>query len=218
MKLYGVYLSPFATSIMMLLEAKSVEYELVMPPGGLGSEEFGHINYMQRIPVLESDDGDFVYESAVIAQFIDELYPMPNIAGSSPLEVAQNRTLARLADLYLLHGFLAVSGELQEKRFDSDVVKHSIATAQRGLRDIEETMKRTEYRITETFTYADCFLIPGMHIVDLLLPVVGHKDYLGDLPTLSAYWKAAQSSERHGFYIDKMRQAVKLRRETGEAM
>ncbi|WP_321325396.1 glutathione S-transferase family protein [uncultured Parasphingorhabdus sp.] len=218
MKLYGVYLSPFATSIMMLLEAKSVDYELVMPPGGLGSEEFGHINYMQRIPVLESDDGDFVYESAVIAQYIDELYPMPNIAGSSPLEAAQNRTLARLADLYLLHGFLAVSGELREKRFDSDVVKHSIATAQRGLRDVEETMKRTEYQISETFTYADCFLIPGMHVVDLLLPIVGHSDYLADLPTLSAYWKAAQSSERHGFYIDKMRQAVKLRQETGEAM
>ena len=218
MKLYGVYLSPFATSIMMMLEAKSVDYELVMPPGGLGSEQFGHINYMQRIPVLESDDGDFIYESTVIAQYIDELHPEPNLAGNTPLARAQNRTLARLADLYLLHGFLAVSGELQEKRFDSGVVKHSTATAQRGLKDIEETMKRTGFQIGETFTYADCFLIPGMHIVDLLLPIVGPKDYLGEFPTLSAYWKAAQSSERHGFYIDKMRQAVKLRWETGEAM
>ena len=72
MKLYGVYLSPFATSVMMFFEAKGVKYELAFPVGGLGSEEFGKINYMQRIPVLETDDGDYVYESTVITQFIDD--------------------------------------------------------------------------------------------------------------------------------------------------
>lgn len=218
MKLYGVFLSPFATGIMMLLEAKSIDYELITPPGGLESEEFGRINYMHRIPVLETGDGDYVYESAVIIQYIDELHPEPAIAAGSPLEAAQNRTLGRLADLYLLNGFLSMVDELEAKQFDSDIVKHCVKTAQRGLNDIEETMKRTGFQIGETFTYADCFLIPGMHIVDLLLPILGHKDYLAERPMLSAYWKAAQSSERHGFYIDKMRQAVALRQETGEAM
>lgn len=218
MKLYGVYLSPFATSVMMFFEAKRVEFELAFPVGGLGSEEFGKINYMQRIPVLETDDGHRIFESAVIIQYIDDLYPEPSLVGQSPLEAAQNRTLARLADLYLLHGFLSLTGELEARRFDSDLVKHCIKTAMRGLGDIDETMKRSGFKAQKTFTLADCFLVPALTVLDTLMPVLKHADYLEAVPNVAAYWRDAQTLERHHYYVDKMRQAITLRRDTGEAM
>ena len=218
MKLYGVYLSPFATSVMMFFEAKRVDFELAFPIGGLGSEEFGKINYMQRIPVLETDDGHRIFESVVITQYIDDLYPEPSVVGASPLEAAQHRTLARLADLYLLHGFLPLTGELEERRFDSDIVKQCIKTALRGLSDINETMRRSGFKAQTAFTLADCFLVPALTVLDTLMPLLKQGDYLQDAPEVAAYWRDAQMLDRHHHYIDKMRQAITLRRETGEAM
>tara|TARA_R110002110_G_scaffold70800_1_gene189493 strand:- start:23776 stop:24432 length:657 start_codon:yes stop_codon:yes gene_type:complete len=218
MKLYGVYLSPFATSVMMFFEAKGVKYELAFPVGGLGSEEFGKINYMQRIPVLETDDGDYVYESTVITQFIDDMHPMPSVVGKSPLEAAHNRTLARLADIYLLHGFLPVTAELAERRFDSDVVKLCVKTALRGLKDIDETMRRTGFKAQKSFTLADCFLVPALTVVDVVMSALRQGDYLESVPEVAAYWRDVQTLERHHHYVSKMREAFALRRETGEAM
>jgi len=218
MKLHGVYLSPYAVINMIHLQSKGVEYDLIFPSGGLGSEEFGKVNYMQRIPVLELGDGTKIYESAVISEFIEDGQPGRSLLGSSDLNAANIRLLARLAELYLLNAFLPVVGELKDGHKNSRLTQHCLKVTLRGLGDVEETMKRAGYRFNADITLADCVLVPALTVLSHLMPRMRDDDYLKDHPHLSAYWDDVQKNEFTAGFISKARQAYKLRATTGEAM
>ena len=218
MKLHGVYLSPFAVINMMHLQAKGVDYELVFPSGGLGSEEFGKVNYMQRIPVLELSDGTKVYESAVISEYIEDSQPGRTLLGSSEIEAANIRLLARLAELYLLNAFLPVVGELTSGHKNSRLTEHCLKATLRGLSDIDETLKRTGYTFNSPITLADCVLVPALTVLSRVMPRVTDADIWEGRPHLKTYWNAVQENEFTAGFISKSIQAYKLRAETGEAM
>lgn len=218
MKLHGVYLSPYAVINMMHLQAKGVDYELTFPIGGLGSEEFGKINYMQRIPVLELPDGTKIYESAVISEYIEASQPGRSLLGSSDLEAANIRLLARLAELYLLNAFLPVVGEMTSGHKNSRLTEHCLKSTLRGLGDIDETLNRTGYTFNSPVTLADCVLVPALTVLSRVMPRVTDSDIFEDRPHLAAYWDAVQKNDFTAGFISKSRQAYKLRAETGEAM
>lgn len=218
MKLHGVYLSPYAVINMMHLQAKGVNYELIFPNGGLGSEEFGKVNYMQRIPVLELSDGAKIYESAVISEYIEDSQPGRSLLGNSDIEAAKIRLLARLAELYLLNAFLPIVGELTAGHKNSRLIEHCLNSTLRGLSDIDETLKRTGYKFNSSITLADCVLVPALTVLSRVMPRVTNDDMLENRPHLAAYWDAVQENEFTAGFIGKSRQAYKLRAETGEAM
>jgi glutathione S-transferase len=70
------------------------------------SADYARINAMQQIPALELDDGTVITESVAICQYLEELYPQPNLLGTSPLERAQITMWERRMEH---HGQMAVA-------------------------------------------------------------------------------------------------------------
>lgn len=46
-----------------------------------------------KIPALELDNGDVLYESLIIADYLDEKYPQTHLASTNPLQKAKDRIL-----------------------------------------------------------------------------------------------------------------------------
>lgn len=59
--------------------------------------EFLRKNPAGKIPVLETDDGAFIPESAAIVEYLEELFPQPPMIGRNALERARVRGLERIA-------------------------------------------------------------------------------------------------------------------------
>ena len=96
MKLYQAVTSPFAVRVRIALYAKGVDMEFVVPPGGLGSDEFRKITPLGKVPTLVCDDGSILAESAVINEYLEERVPEPSLFPAGAEERARARMVVQM--------------------------------------------------------------------------------------------------------------------------
>jgi glutathione S-transferase len=79
--------------------------------------EFLAMNPSGRVPVLRTDDGRFLFESAAIMEYLEELHPDPPMIGTTPEERARVRAVERIANdlivrcnLWFLHSHPRFAG------------------------------------------------------------------------------------------------------------
>lgn len=88
MKLYDGGRAPNPRRVRIFLAEKGVEVPLVpvdMAAMGHKSQEVTAKNPLQRLPVLELDDGTVITESVAICRYFEEIHPEPPLFGEGPV-------------------------------------------------------------------------------------------------------------------------------------
>ena len=91
MRLFDGGKAPNPRRVRMYLAEKGISVELVpVDMGAMGhkSQEITARNPLQRLPVLELDDGSSLSESIAICRYFEELYPDPPLFGRDAREKA----------------------------------------------------------------------------------------------------------------------------------
>ncbi|MCC0036199.1 MAG: glutathione S-transferase [Hoeflea sp.] len=91
MKLYDGGRAPNPRRVTVFLAEKGIEVEKVpVDMGQLGhkSEEVTRLNPLQRLPVLELDDGTAISETVAICRYFEELHPEPPLMGTDAKDKA----------------------------------------------------------------------------------------------------------------------------------
>ncbi len=78
----------------MQIYAKGLTDIAIEQPSTYGTLKFYQDHPIGRIPLLEID-GEAIPESAVIAEYLEEIYPEPSLLGATPRENAHIRTRVR---------------------------------------------------------------------------------------------------------------------------
>lgn len=102
-KLYHYPHSPFCRKVRIVLEEKKVSYTAVpvdLEVGGQHASWFVEKNPFRRVPVLEGE-GFVLFESSVINEYLEEIYPTPAMLPLEPLARARVRLLERIHDEHL---------------------------------------------------------------------------------------------------------------------
>ncbi|MCO6186239.1 glutathione S-transferase family protein [Rhizobium sp. L1K21] len=105
MKLFDGGRAPNPRRVDIFLREKGIEIERVpVDMGALGHKapEITALNPLQRLPVLQLDDGTVICESVAICRYFEEIHPEPNLFGATPLERAQVEMWNRRAELSFL--------------------------------------------------------------------------------------------------------------------
>ncbi|RJG44935.1 glutathione S-transferase [Mesorhizobium sp. DCY119] len=105
MKLYDGGRAPNPRRVRVFLAEKGIEVPLVpVDMGALGhkGDEVARRNPLQRLPVLELDDGTILTESVAICRYFEELHPEPALFGRGALGRAQVEMWQRRMELNLL--------------------------------------------------------------------------------------------------------------------
>jgi glutathione S-transferase len=105
MKLYDGGRAPNPRRVRIFLAEKGVEVPLVtvdMAAMGHRSAEIAERNPLQRLPVLELDDGTIITESVAICRYFEELHPQPPLFGSGAIGKALVEMWQRRMELNLL--------------------------------------------------------------------------------------------------------------------
>jgi glutathione S-transferase len=176
MKLYDGGRAPSPRRVRIFLAEKGVDVPKV--PVDLAqleqkSESFRALNPMQRVPVLELDDGTVITETVAICRYFDALYPEPNLFGRDPLEIAKVEMWNRRIELGLLMAVQAVfrhahpgMAKLEPQQVPqwADVNKPRVTEF---LEFFERELAGRKFAAGDKFTIAD---ITGLVTIDLMKP------------------------------------------------
>jgi glutathione S-transferase len=71
MKLIGSKTSPYVRKIRVLLAEKQLPHEFVEESAWTADTKVPNYNPLNKVPALQMDDGESIYDSAVIAEYLD---------------------------------------------------------------------------------------------------------------------------------------------------
>jgi maleylpyruvate isomerase len=119
MILYGYGLSSASYRVRIALALKNLPYESITKNLRLGEHrlaEFLRINVQGFVPALGLDDGAVLTQSVAIIEYLDEIYPEPQLLPADPVARARVRALTQAitSDIHPLNN-LRVLRYLEDK-------------------------------------------------------------------------------------------------------
>lgn len=219
MRLYSADLSPYSARVRMQIYAKGITDIAIALPDHWGMPQFRERFPIGRVPVLDID-GDAIPESEVIAEYLEETHPDPSLLGTGPRETAHIRTLARLADIYIINNvFLlsrltgALSRQTPAAASDDPVGAQLAGEVVRNLKALDRFIGTDGFACCGRMTLADCALVPGLFFVETVLPVTGIDTPIPAIANVAAYWTAIRKNEHAAKVLIELARGVEERRE-----
>lgn len=98
MKLIGALASPFVRKVRIVMAEKKIDYQLVLEDVWSEMTTIRDYNPLGKIPCLVMEDGEAVFDSRVICEYLDTLTPVGKLIPPSGRERAEVRCWEALAD------------------------------------------------------------------------------------------------------------------------
>jgi glutathione S-transferase len=219
MKLYTADLSPYSARVRMQIYAKGISDIIFELPEHWGMPKFRERFPIGRVPILDID-GDMMPESEVIAEFLEEVYPEPSLLGTTPRETAHIRTLARVADIYVINNTFmlsrltgALGRQTPTSARDNSVGDQLAGEVVRNLKALDKFIGTNGFACCGRITLADCALVPGLFFVETVLPAVGVETPIPAIANVAAYWAAIQKNGHAARVLIELRRGLEERRE-----
>jgi glutathione S-transferase len=175
-KLYDGGKAPNPRRVRVFLAEKGITVPSEQVDIGAGahkSESFTALNPLQRLPVLELDDGTVITESIAICRYFEGLRPEPPLFGRGAKEEALVEMWNRRMELHLLACVAAVFRHLHpamRELEDPQVPEWGEANKPRVMEFLElldGELKERLYVVGDHYTVAD---ITGLIAVDFMKP------------------------------------------------
>ena len=219
MKLYSWDLSPYSARVRMQIYAKGLDHIAIEQPPTYSTPKFYKDHPIGRIPLLEID-GEAMPESAVIAEYLEEIYPEPSLLGATPRENAHIRTLARIGDIYLMNNtfMLAVQTRVLAAQTPVTTGNEGIVALLGGqlasnTKALDRMIGRDGFACLGRVTLADCALVPALFYMEIVLVSRGLTNPISANANVAAYWAAIQKDEYAARILVELHRGLEERRE-----
>jgi glutathione S-transferase len=176
MKLFDGGRAPNPRRVRVFLAEKGIQVPLV--PVDMGAMEHreqtvSSRNPLQRLPVLELDDGTVITESVAICRYFEELHPEPALFGRGALGKALVEMWQRRMELNLLGCVAAAFRHIHPAMKEWEVPQipewgeANKPKAIEFLNILDEELANKEFIAGETYSIAD---ITGLVAIDFMKP------------------------------------------------
>jgi glutathione S-transferase len=151
-RLYNTQRCPYARRTRMVLHEKGVDFETYEVDLANKSEEFLAASPTGKVPVIVID-GDSIYESNVVNQYIDEVTDEPKLMPRDPKRRAYARIWMAFADTDFFPAvFVASVG--RERGFSEERISEAFGELEGALRKLEDRLEGRDY-LADEFSLAD---------------------------------------------------------------
>ena len=191
MKIYSSPVAPSPRKVLIFIAEKDID-NIEVEDLDIGKMEHKTPEYKKiapnsRIPALVLDDGQVILETTAICRYLECLYPVPNMFGKDPMEIAQiemwySRVSFELM-LPLMHGFRHTHphmSTLENQNNEFGLAQRELAVKSLGY--YEEVIKGKDFIACDRFTYADIQTVSSLQFLVRL-----NKIDLNDYKNLSTY-------------------------------
>jgi glutathione S-transferase len=151
-KLYSAKGCPFARRTRVVLHEKGIDFEASEVDFRNKSDEFLEASPTGKVPVVVVD-GDSLYESNVVNQYLDEVHEEPRLMPGDPKARAYARIwMARADDDFYPQVFVSSMG--RERGFSEERISETLEKLKATLSRLEGGLEGREY-LADSFSLAD---------------------------------------------------------------
>ena len=188
MKLFITPTSPYARKVRIVLAEKHIDCELVVVPS-LAAPDSPVIlhNPLGKVPTLVLDDGDSLYDSVVIVDYLDHKTPVARLIPQDNNHRALVRRWEALADGVCDAAVAAVMERRRPpEKQDAATIERQMQKVERGLKTMSEYMGDARWAAGDRFTLADIAAGCVLGYLDLRMPEIGWRELY---PNLGAWYE-----------------------------
>nr|WP_153668936.1 glutathione S-transferase [Phyllobacterium sp. SYP-B3895] len=167
-KLYDGGRAPNPRRLRIFLAEKGIEVPLV--PIDMGAMEHKSatitaLNPLQRLPILELDDGTILTESVAISRYFEEMHPEPPLFGVGALGKAMVEMWNRRVELYLMAAITAAFRHTHPAMIEWEVPQvpawgeANRPKALQYMKIVDDQLGRNEFIAGSRFSIADITLL-----------------------------------------------------------
>jgi len=196
MKLIGSVTSPYVRKVRVVMADKKLDYALVEENVWAADTTIGQTNPLGKVPCLVMEDGSKLYDSRVIAEYLDTLTPVCKLLPPNGRERAQVKTWEALADGVLDAAVLVrleqtLRAPEQQSR---EWIERQWGKVHAGLRAMSEGLGDDAFCMGIHYTLADVAVGCALGWLAFRFPDI---DWRGDYPNLARLFD--KLSERQSF-------------------
>jgi glutathione S-transferase len=204
MKLIGSLNSPFVRKTRIVMAEKKIDCELVLEDVWAHDSTIHSFNPLGKIPCLVLDDGEAVFDSRVICEYVDTLTPVGKLLPQERRERTEVRCWEALAD-----GILDAAILIRLETVQRETEQYNAAWVARQQHKIDDSLKAMAKGLAAKnwcsanhFTLADIACGCALGYLDFRRPDLNWRE---DHPNLDKHFQ--RLSQRQSF-IDKVNPAV----------
>ncbi|MEQ1589652.1 MAG: glutathione S-transferase N-terminal domain-containing protein [Gallionella sp.] len=169
MKLLGTHTSPYARKVRLVLLEKNIPHTYLIDPPREPGSQVARANPLARIPALILDDDTCVFDSPVIAEYLDTL-------NDTPILISRNDALARmrvkrweaLADGIMDSAVVVRTENIRPaEKQDADTISRHNNAITHALEFIAHQLGSSEWCEGASITLGDLALVSALIYLDL---------------------------------------------------
>jgi glutathione S-transferase len=196
MKLIGSLTSPFVRKVRVVLAEKKLDCVFELENVWAPETTISTFNPLGKVPCLVMEDGSTVYDSRVIAEYLDTLTPVCKLLPANSRDRANVKVWEALSDGVLDAAVLAFL-ERRERPADRQSeawVERQMGKVHAGLKVMSENLGEQPFCMGIHYTLADVAVGCTLGWLALRFPQI---DWRGDYPNLARLFD--KLSERASF-------------------
>ena len=159
MKLLYSLSSPYARKVRIVAAEKRIEIEMSAVVLSAPDSPVNELNPLGKVPVLVLDGGESLFDSRVIAEYLDNRTPVAHLLPQDPNQRILVKRWEALADGVC---DAAVAARLESRRpehlQDADWIAKQMGKVERGLKALSNDLGKSKWCVNETFSLADIAL------------------------------------------------------------
>jgi glutathione S-transferase len=196
MKIIGSLTSPYVRKVRIVMAEKKIDAELVLDNVWDTASTISEFNPLGKVPCLLLDDGGAMFDSRVIAEYIDTLSPVGKLIPATGRERAAVKTWEALADGVIDAGILVrlentFRAENEQSQKWKDRQMHKVL---KGIETMSNSLGSSKWCHGNQFSLADIAVGCALGWFALRFPEINWKS---QYPNLCNLFK--QLSERPSF-------------------
>ena len=167
MKLYGSLTSPYVRKVRVILIEKGIDYEFIMEGPSDAAGNVARLNPLGKVPVLVRGDGEVLFDSPMIIEYLDSLRGTPLIPppGEARWQTQRWHALGQgIADATVTR---LMETRRSAERQDPSVIQKQEGKIKAALGFAESHVKGGEYLSGPQLTVADIAMGVALGYVDL---------------------------------------------------
>jgi len=187
MNLIGSHTSPYVRKVRIVLAEKKIDYDFVIDSPWLAGSAVPNVNPLGKIPALVLDDDTPLFDSRVIAEYIDSVTPNNKLLPSSNRERTEVKRWEAVADGVCDAAAAAfLEAKRPEAQRSDDWIARQREKIKRGLDFMAAELGESSYCMGTHFSLGDIAVGSALGYLCFRFPDIAWQESHPDLARLYA--------------------------------